>query len=156
MIRFLLIILILTALTNYSWSQVDPHKYILTIPFEQSENLDKDLDINKNKIESPYSIIDANQKNFFAYKKHTNSDIRVFKILKEKEDYFVLCNEDEDICECKAGTFIYLKPQEKLQRIEKAFSFSLKNNLIDRLKKFDISHIQKDDERTFCEILEAL
>jgi len=120
MIRFLMIILILMALPNYGWSQVDPYKYILTIPFEQSENLDKDLDIDKNKIESPYSIIEADQKNFFAYKKQANSDIRVFKILKEKEDYFVLCNEDKDICDCKTETFIYFKPEEKLQRIEKA------------------------------------
>lgn len=154
-------IIILIASSNLSWSQVgttgNPYTYALSIPYEQSGNLKKDLNIDSEKVHSPFSIINSDdEKTFFAYKKYDKSNIRVFKILKENEDYFVLCNEDKETCNCKSGTFLYYKPEKKLQRIEKAFSFSLKNNLIDRLNKFNIPTPKDYEELGFCEIIDSL
>lgn len=158
--KAIILLTILITLPNLSWSQIgttgDPYTYALTIPYKQSGNLKKDLDIDKDKIQSPFSIIKSDEKAFLAFKKNDKSNIRVFKILKEKKDYFILCNEDEKVCNCKSGTFLYYKPKKKLQRIEKAFSFSLKKNLIDRLNKFDIPLPEDSNSLEFCEILENL
>lgn len=61
-----------------------------------------------------------------------------------------------DICDCQGGTFLFYKPQQKLQRIEKAFSFSLKRNLIDRLDKFEILLTSDSEEKSFCDIIKSL
>lgn len=105
----------------------------------------------------PNKRINYLDKNYFSIQNSDNSEIITFVILKENNDLLVLCNKEvNDICDCQEGTFLFYKPQQKLQRIEKAFSFSLKRNLIDRLDKFEILLPPESEEKSFCEIIKSL
>lgn len=103
-----------------------------------------------------YGKIKYNHQFYLATKKSQNSDVRLFKIFKESMDYFVLCDENDDLCDCKSGTFLYYKPKLKLQRVEKPFSFSLKRNLISRLGEFNIALPSGYESMNFCGLLEKL
>lgn len=103
-----------------------------------------------------YLTFDEGEKDYFIYRKNKKSDIRYFKILKENTDYFILCDEDNDICDCKAGTFLFFKNGQQLQRIEKAFSFSLKKNLVERLSARSLPVPQHWEQLGFCQILREL
>lgn len=121
-------------------------KNLTEILSEQNINLDT----------VPYAIIHFKEKNFLALKKKQNGEIKMFKILKEHSDFFILCNQDDSLCRCRSGTYLYYRPNFKLQRIEKPFSFSLKKNLIDRLKYFNIELPLNYNIMTFCELLETI
>jgi hypothetical protein len=103
-----------------------------------------------------YKKIENTGENFLVIKNSKNSNIRAFKILKEHNNFFLLCSEIVDMCKCKSSTFIYYIPDSKLQRIEKPFSFSLKRNLISRLKEMKIDYPKEYDSLTFCEIMNSL
>ncbi|KEQ30211.1 MULTISPECIES: hypothetical protein [Bacteroidota] len=104
----------------------------------------------------PNKIIELDNKQFLVVQKSEKSVIRAFKILEEREEFYILCSEDVDICSCKSSSFIYYKPSYKLQRIEKAFSFSLKRNLIARLHQFNIPVPSNYEDLKFCELLKQL
>ncbi len=118
------------------------------------EQVLKDEDINIDSL--PYAQIDFNDNLYLVTKKSKNNTLRFFKIIKETPDYFILCNQESEMCDCKSGTFFYLKSQHKLQRIQRAFSFSLKRDLISRLKDNNIPVPINHDNKNFCEILKEL
>lgn len=103
-----------------------------------------------------YKKIENTGENYLVIKNSKNSNIRAFKILKEYNNFFLLCSEVVDMCKCKASTFIYYIPDSKLQRIEKPFSFSLKRNLVSRLKEMKIDYPKGYDVLTFCQIMNSL
>lgn len=103
-----------------------------------------------------YKKIEHTGENYLVLKNSKNSNIRAFKILKEYNNFFLLCNEVVDMCKCKSSTFIYYIPDLKLQRIEKPFSFSLKRNLISRLREMKIDYPKGYDSLTFCQIMNSL
>lgn len=103
-----------------------------------------------------YKKIENKGENYLAIKNMKTSNIRAFKILKEYNNFFFLCSEVVDICKCKSSTFIYYIPDSKLQRIEKPFSFSLKRNLISRLKGFKIFYPKEYESLTFCQLINSL
>lgn len=114
----------------------------------------KEENINMDTL--PYAQFNFKNNLYLATKKSKNSEVRFFKIIKENTDFFILCNQESEICDCKSGTFLYLKSTQKLQRIQKPFSFSLKRNLISRLVDYNI-HIPVDYEnKDFCELLKEL
>lgn len=105
----------------------------------------------------PNSILEYQGKQYFLFQKSRNSEIRSYRILNESIGYLVLCNDDfDEICSCKGGTFLFYKPKQILQRVEKSFSFSLKKNLIDRIKEFQSPIPPNIEEKTYCEILQLL
>lgn len=104
----------------------------------------------------PNKIIELDKKQFLIIQKTEKSSVRAFKILDENEKFYILCSEDVDMCNCGSGSFIYYKPKLKLQRIEKAFSFSMKRNLVSRLNQLDIPVPANYKDFKFCEILEQL
>lgn len=104
----------------------------------------------------PYAQIEFNNNIYLATKKKVKDNIRLFKVLKETDDFFILCSEEDSICECKANTFIYYKPKLKLQRIQRPFSFSLKRNLIKRLNDLELSYPEDYEEMSFCQLLENI
>lgn len=112
----------------------------------------EEIDLNK----VPYGKIRYGEKEYLAVKRRPESDIRLFKILRENNAYFILCSNEEDICECRANTFFFFKAPSKLQRIEKPFSFSLKNNLVKRLEEYDQPIPSTIDSLSFCETLNNL
>ncbi len=110
------------------------------------------IDLNN----APYGKIRYGAEEYLAVKRRPDSDIRLFKILKENNAYFILCSDGDDMCACKANTFFFFKGTSKLQRIEKPFSFSLKNNLLKRLEEYDQPIPPAIDSLSFCETLNAL
>ena len=118
------------------------------------EQILKEADINIETL--PYAQIDFNNNLYLATKKSKNSDFRFFKIMKETSQIFILCDVESEMCDCKSGTFLYFKSQEKLQRVQKAFSFSLKRNLISRLEAYDIQVSENQENKDFCKILREL
>jgi hypothetical protein len=83
------------------------------------------------KVVYPNKRINYLDKNYFLIQDSDKSEIITFVILKENNDLLVLCNQEvNDICDCQEGTFLFYQPQQKLQRIEKAFSFSLKKTCL--------------------------
>ncbi|MCT4317806.1 hypothetical protein CMT34_17445 [Elizabethkingia anophelis] len=142
---------------TYSFAQI-PGVYSHYIPHSGSKSLTtrlyKEGVIPKEAY--PNKIMEFKGQKYFIYQKTRKSDIRAFKILKEADMFYLLCNDDNDVCQCKAGTFFYFKTDLKLQRIEKPFSFSLKKNLISRLKKYKIPLPNDSENMTFCELLQRL
>lgn len=109
------------------------------------------------KVVYPNKRINYLDENYFLIQDSDKSEIITFVILKENNDLLVLCNQEvNDICDCQEGTFLFYQPQQKLQRIEKAFSFSFKKNLLNRLKKFEILLPPESEEKSFCEIIKSL
>lgn len=114
----------------------------------------KEAGINIDSI--PYTQIKFNKNIYLATKKNEKGNIRLFKVLKETDNLFILCSEEAPKCECKANTFIYYKPKLKLQRIQRPFSFSLKRDLLKRLDDMGIDKSGNYDNLSFCEIIEEL
>lgn len=103
----------------------------------------------------PYIVFNYQEKSFFALKKK-NDELRLFKVLSIHDDFFILCNRDDSFCDCKSETFLYFKPESKLQRIQRPFSFSLKRNLVKRLDDFGIAVPSHNEEMNFCDMLKSL
>lgn len=140
-------------------AQIDPVWYNLMIPHDKIETI-KDL-LEKEGLElsvdnTPYLIVDFKDNKFFISRKSQKSRIRVFKILKETNDLYLVCIDNVELCDCKGNTFIYKKTNNQLLRIQRPFSFSLKRNLIKRLEDMELDKPDGYDNSTFCEILKAL
>lgn len=126
----------------------DKSKKLFSSDLLKKENIDL--------ADNSYKKFKYGDKGYLITKASGKKNSRIFKILKEKNDFFILCSEDDVLCDCKSDTFIYNKSQNKLQRIEKPFSFSLKNNLLDRLQEFNIEYSQENEKLSFCQILEDI
>lgn len=154
------IILMLGIIQGISVSaQIDPVWYNLSIPHDKVETI-KDM-LEKEGVElstdtSPYLVVDFENDKFFLNKKNEKSSIRAFKILKSTVDLYIVCSDNVDLCDCKANTFIYKKSNDKLQRIQRPFSFSLKRNIIKRLDDMELDKPEGYEDASFCEILERL
>ncbi|QTY27885.1 hypothetical protein [Flavobacterium sp. CS20] len=140
-------------------AQIDPVWYNLLIPHDKAETI-KDM-LEKEGVDLsidtlPYLILDYKNDKFFLTKKTEKSNIRAFKILKTTADFYVVCSDNVDLCDCKANTFIYKKSNDKLQRIQRPFSFSLKRNIIKRLDDMELDKPEGYEDLSFCEILEGL
>src|SRR5699024_2482927 len=94
---------------------------------------------------------------YLAVKEKKNRSPRMFRILKENDSYFLLCSRNAPICDCKWDTFLYFKVYNQLQRIERPFSFSLKNSLLSRLEDYKIPFPEKNiEDKDFCDLLKEL
>src|SRR5690554_3339112 len=161
------------AQSNSDWNAITTGKWMYDLnssPFVSLYRMSYFLDDSGNKktvssilkearinIDSiPYAQIEFNKNIYLATKKSQKGNIRLFKVLKETDSLFILCSEEDAICECKANTFIYYKPKLKLQRIQRPFSFSLKRNLLKRLNDMGIDKPDDYGNLSFCEIIEEL
>ena len=153
-------------LTTGQWAfDVNPSLFILNHRLEYfltkddnkrisiPELLEKENVIVEN---NSYKEIKYGENQYLITRRKDKGNLRMFKVLKESENLYVLCSENRDICDCKANTFLYFKSESKLQRIEKAFSFSLKQNLLDRLTENKIIYKPNKEDLSFCEILKNL
>ena len=88
-----------------------------------------------------------------------NVKIRVFQSLINRGDYLVLCSRSVvEPCNCKneASLYFYLPGENKLKLVERAFSLSIKRNLISDLNKYTESNLSVDDFENVCSVLNAL
>lgn len=103
-----------------------------------------------------YREIKYGENHYLITRRKDKGNLKMLKVLKESDNLYVLCSENRDICDCRANTFLYFKSESKLQRIQKAFSFSLKQNLLDRLTENKIIYKPSTEDLSFCEILKNL
>lgn len=153
------------SITSGQWAfDLNPSLFVLSykLDFFLSKDENKRFSIqellkkeNIDLKENSYKNFVYDNEEFMVIRKNSKSDMRIFKVLKENENYFILCTEKKNLCDCKAETFTYYKPKNELRRIQKPFSLSLKNNLLDRLQEFqtDTSNIK---QLSFCNILETI
>ncbi|KQR94455.1 hypothetical protein ASG01_00780 [Chryseobacterium sp. Leaf180] len=155
----------LNRISSGQWAfDVNPNLFVLhyQMDFFLSKDEHKKVSIpellkreNTDLKENSYKKFKYDGEDYLVTRKDIKSDPRIFKILKENETFFILCAEKRSLCDCKAETFTYFKPTNQLQRIQKPFSLSLKNNLLDRLKELS-ADTSTTENSSFCQILETI
>jgi len=151
------------SISSGKWAfEVNPSLFVLNykLDFFLSSD-DKKYSINEILKSKNLDVDEGNAQKFkhgdtFYLVTNFKKKYRIFRILKERDRYYLLCSEDEKICDCKQNSFIYFKNKNILQRVEKPFSFSLKNNLMDRLQTQNIQIPSNTDTMSYCEVLESL
>lgn len=151
------------SISSGKWAfEVNPSLFVLNykLDFFLSSD-DKKHSINEFLKNKNLDIDEGNSEKFkhgdnFYLVTNFNKKNRIFRVLKERDNYYILCSDDEKICDCKQNSFIYFKHKNILQRVEKPFSFSLKNNLLDRMQKQNIQIPKNTETMSYCEVLESL
>ena len=85
--------------------------------------------------------------------------IRVFQSLIDKGNYLILCSKGvEEPCACgnDASLYIYFPGQNLLKLVEKAFSLSIKRNLISDLNKYAELNLSADEFENVCSVLNTI
>lgn len=88
-----------------------------------------------------------------------NGRIRVFQSLIDKGNYLILCSRGvEERCDCRnnASLYIYLPGQNLLKMVEKAFSLSIKRNLISDLNKYVELNLSEEEFENTCDVLNTI
>jgi hypothetical protein len=142
-----------------SWGQFDPIFYNIMIPHDKVETIAlmlKKEGVELNIESQGYAIVNHDKKSFFLFKKKEKSDIRAFKILRKTENFYLLCLDDVELCNCKGNTFLYIKQNNKLQRIQRPFSMSMKKDLLKRMEQFSLKFPPEHNQLDFCELLSKI
>lgn len=85
-----------------------------------------------------------------------NGGLKFFRVLKNSEDYVLLCKENRSLCDCKTSMSIYFTDSKVLKNVERPFSFSLKKNLIYKLNRQGIELKDAHSDDDLCKTLEKL
>ncbi len=149
----------LLLLPIVSWGQFDPIFYNIMIPHDKVETIASMLKkegVELNIESQGYAIVNQDKSSFLLFKKKEKSDIRAFKILRKTNNFYLLCSDDVELCNCKGNTFLYFSQTHKLQRIQRPFSVSMKKDLLRRMEQFSIKFPQEHKQLDFCELLNKI